>query len=126
MYSLSCSDGYQYPGSEPTYITDIIPLATGLAAAASDQSIRLFDPLRLNQGPIKRLQTDHGNLTSAKAFNPVESIICTTGENGSVSLWDLRLDSSKAQVLRIQGLSHPPRIPPTHRRSQTDIFQRKQ
>ncbi|KAM7194511.1 WD40-repeat-containing domain protein [Rhypophila sp. PSN 637] len=105
MYNLSCSDGYKYPGSEPVYITDIIPLVTGLAAAASDQSIRLFDPLRLSQGPIKTLQTNHGNLTSTKAFNPAESIISTTGENGTVSLWDLRLDSAKSQVLRIQGTS---------------------
>ncbi|KAK3330095.1 WD40-repeat-containing domain protein [Apodospora peruviana] len=103
MYNLSCAYGYRYPGSEPIYIVDIIPLATGLAAAASDQSIRLFDPQRLNQGPLKRLQTDHGNLTSTKSFNSVDSIICTTGENGTISLWDLRLDSANAQVLRIQG-----------------------
>ena len=113
MYNLSCSDGYRYPGSEPTYITDIVPVATGLAAAASDQSIRIFDPLRLNQGPIKRLQTDHGNLTTTKAFNPSESIICTAGENGTISLWDLRLESSNAQVLRIDSLSPLPPFPPS-------------
>ncbi|KAK3336457.1 WD40-repeat-containing domain protein [Cercophora scortea] len=105
MYLLSCADGYKYPGSasEPTYVLDIIPLEVGLAATASDQTLRLFDPARLSQGPVKTIRTNHGNLTSAKAYSPGESIVCTAGENGTVSVWDLRLDPANAQALRIEG-----------------------
>ena len=103
MYHLACADGYKYPGSEPTYILELIPTAAGLAATASDQSLRLFDPSNLSQGPIKTLQTNHGNITSAEAYNPSESIVATAGENGTISIWDLRLGGAAAQILRIKG-----------------------
>jgi WD40 repeat protein len=106
MYQLTCTDGYKYPGSEPTYVLDIIPLATGLAATSSNQRLCIFDPLRLSQGPLKTIQTNHGNLTTAKAYSTNDSIIATAGENGTISLWDLRLDPSKAQALQIGG-NHP-------------------
>jgi len=103
MYQLVCADGYEYPGAEPTYITDIIPLASGLAAISSDQQLCLFDPLRLSQGPLKCIRTNHGNLTCASPYSPDDSVVATTGENGTVALWDLRLNPTKAQALQIQG-----------------------
>jgi len=103
MYLLSCADGYKYPGTEPAYILDIHPLAAGLAATASDQSLSLFDPSRLSQGPLKKISTSHGNITSSKVYNPADSILCTTGENGTISVWDFRLDPANAQALRIIG-----------------------
>lgn len=102
MYELVCSDGYKHPTPE-TYILDILPVASGLAATASDQSLILFDPLRLSQGPIKKVKTDHGNLTTAKVYSAADSIICTTGENGTVSVWDLRLDPANARAMQIGG-----------------------
>jgi WD repeat-containing protein 89 len=104
MYTLSCADGYKYPGTDGTYVLEIIPVAVGLAAIASDQSLCLFDPSRLSQGPLKRIQTDHGNLTNARTYSTTESIVCTTGENGTISLWDLRLAPANAQALRIGGM----------------------
>lgn len=104
MYLLKCTDGYQYTGSDAVYVLDLIPLATGLAAIASDQSLCLFDPTRLNQGPTKRIRTDHGNLSVAKAYNAAESIVATAGENGVVSLWDLRLAPAQASVLKLGGM----------------------
>ncbi|KAK0630162.1 WD40-repeat-containing domain protein [Bombardia bombarda] len=103
MYMLSCAAGYKYPGAEAPYVLDIIPLAAGLAVTSSDQSLCLFDPTRLGLGPAKIIRTNHGHLTSAKAYNASESIISTAGENGSISVWDFRLDPSKAEALRIQG-----------------------
>jgi WD40 repeat protein len=103
MYNLKCTDGYQYTGSEAIYVLDLIPLGIGLAAIASDQSLCLFDPTRLSHGPTKRIQTSHGNLAVAKAYNAAESIVATTGENGSVSLWDLRLAPAQASVLQLAG-----------------------
>ncbi|KAK5663747.1 hypothetical protein OQA88_4178 [Cercophora sp. LCS_1] len=103
MYQLACADGYKYPGSEPTYVTEIIPLATGLAATTSDQRLSLFNPLRLSQGPLNGIQTNHGNLTCARAYSLNDSAVATTGENGTISVWDLRLDPSNARALQIQG-----------------------
>lgn len=101
MYNLTGVDGYKYPGAE-TYVLEILPVASGLAATASDQTLSLFDPLRLSQGPLKKVRTDHGNLTSAKVYDPAASVICTTGENGTVSVWDLR-ESPVKNALNIKG-----------------------
>ncbi|KAL0468977.1 WD40-repeat-containing domain protein [Neurospora intermedia] len=101
MYALSCTDGFKYPGSEPTYITDIIPVSAGLAAVGSDQSLSIFNPLRLNQGPLKKVQTNHGNISCAEVFSVGNSIVATAGENGTVSLWDLRSDAANTPVLQI-------------------------
>ncbi|KAK4193297.1 WD repeat-containing protein 89 [Podospora australis] len=101
MYALKCADGYKYPGAE-TYVLEILPVASGLAATSSDQSLSLFDPVRLSQGPLKKVRTDHGNLTAAKVYDPAGSIVCTTGENGTVSVWDLR-ESPVKNALSIKG-----------------------
>lgn len=82
---------------------DLIPLASGLAAIASDQTLSLFDPTHLNHGPSNRIRTAHGNLAVAKAYSAADSILATTGENGVVSLWDLRLDPSKACAMQLAG-----------------------
>lgn len=102
MYQLINTEGYKYPGQE-TYVLDILPIAAGLVATASDQTINLFDPLRLSQGPIKKIRTDHGNLVAAEVYSAVESVVCTTGQNGTISVWDLRLDPSRAQAMQLGG-----------------------
>ncbi|KAK4170324.1 WD40-repeat-containing domain protein [Cladorrhinum sp. PSN259] len=110
MYNLACADGYQYrfaPDEDPIYILDILPVATGLAAAASDQTLSLFDPSRLNHGPLKTIRLNHGYGTVAKVYDPSESIVCTTGENGTISVWDLRHDPLKAPAMTIQGPGIP-------------------
>ncbi|KAK3309947.1 WD40-repeat-containing domain protein [Chaetomium strumarium] len=102
MYQLVNTDVFNYPRHD-IFVLDILPVSTGFAATASDQTLSLFDPLRLSQGPVKRLRTDHGNLTAAKVYDAANSIICSTGENGTVSVWDLRLDPGRAQALQIGG-----------------------
>lgn len=104
MYQLANSGTYKYPGQE-TYVLDILPFATGFAATASDQTLRLFDPQQLSQGPVKTIRTDHGNLTAAKVYSAADSVVCTTGENGTISLWDFRLDPASARALQIGGAS---------------------
>ncbi|KAK4241574.1 WD40-repeat-containing domain protein [Achaetomium macrosporum] len=102
MYQLVNAAEYKYPGRE-IFVLDILPVATGFAATASDQTLSLFDPLRLSQGPVKKLRTEHENLTAAKVYDAGNSIICSTGENGTVSVWDLRLDPGSARALQIRG-----------------------
>ncbi|ROW10791.1 hypothetical protein VPNG_05379 [Cytospora leucostoma] len=107
MYNLSKADAFQNPGSDPAYVLEIIPVAGGLAAISSDQKLTLFNPLRLSQGPQKTIRTAHGNITCARAFDVSNSIVCTAGENGTVSLWDPRLDGSKAQIATPTGSDAP-------------------
>ncbi|KAK0753866.1 WD40-repeat-containing domain protein [Schizothecium vesticola] len=109
MYNLSCVDWYEYPEAEQqTYVFDLLPTVAGLATTSSDQRLCLFDPLRLNDGPLKSIQTNHENLICAKVYNPAESIVATTGQNGTISVWDLRLDPSNAEALHIgDGASLP-------------------
>jgi hypothetical protein len=102
MYQLTNTAVFKYPEHD-IFVLDILPVATGFAATASDQTLSLFEPLRLSQGPVKRLQAEHGSLTAAKVYDAANSIICSTGENGTVSVWDLRLDPGRAQALQIGG-----------------------
>lgn len=106
MYNLSKADSFRISGRDrdPAYVLEILPVAGALAAISSDQNLTLFDPMRLSQGPIKTIRTAHGNITCARVFDAASSIVCTAGENGTVSLWDLRLDSSKAQIAAPTGL----------------------
>lgn len=107
MYNLSKADAFQNPGSDPAYVLEIIPVDAGLAAISSDQKLTLFNPLRLDQGPIKTIWTSHGNVTCAGVFDASNSLLCTAGEDGTIALWDLRLDGSRAQVARPTGKDAP-------------------
>jgi WD repeat-containing protein 89 len=101
MYRLSCAEQFKY--GEEVYVLDLVPVQAGLVASSSDQILSVFDPQRLGGGPISRIRTDHGNLRACEAYESGQSVIATTGENGSVSVWDLRLDPSKAQAVRIDS-----------------------
>ncbi|PSR88479.1 WD40-repeat-containing domain protein [Coniella lustricola] len=107
MYNLSQVDAYQNPGQDPAYMLEIVPVAQGLAAISSDQKLSLFDPLNLSKGPVRTIRTTHGNINCARAYDASNSIVCTAGENGTVSLWDLRLDGSKAQIATPGGSDAP-------------------
>ncbi|GJC85022.1 putative WD repeat-containing protein C63.06 [Colletotrichum liriopes] len=102
MYNLSCVDGHHFSSQQDVYVLDIQRLDAGLAAISSDQKLSLFNPARLGQGPIKSYPTSHGNLTCLKTFDWQNSIVCTAGENGEVSVWDMR-ESSKPQVAHFTG-----------------------
>lgn len=107
MYPLTCVDGYKIPTREVVYVIDIAPLARGPATISSDQKLSLFDPTRLSSGPLLNLVTEHGNLTCARAYDAGNSIVCTAGDDGSVSMWDLRNDPFQAQVVRLTDNRYP-------------------
>lgn len=110
MYQLSPIAGHRFSGPEEVYVLDIHRLGAGLAAITSDQKLALFNPARLEDGPTSLLPTNHGNLRCLRSFDWPNSIVTTAGEDGSVSIWDLRQDPLKAQVLRFEG--RIPRSPP--------------
>ncbi|KAI2783771.1 WD40 repeat-like protein [Daldinia loculata] len=101
MYPLNCVDGYRIPVREEVYVLDIIPLTAGPATISSDQKLSLFNPTNLKVGPQLNLLTRHGNITCAKAYDAGSAIVCTAGEDGSVSMWDLRQDARQAEVARL-------------------------
>ncbi|KAH8158283.1 hypothetical protein CIB48_g9962 [Xylaria polymorpha] len=100
MYPLTCIDGYRIPTREEVYVLDIIPFTSGPGTISSDQKLSLFNPLSLKTGPTVNLVTNHGNITCARVFDPANSVVSTAGENGTVSLWDLRQDARQAEVAR--------------------------
>ncbi|KAL2876713.1 hypothetical protein SGCOL_008079 [Colletotrichum sp. CLE4] len=100
MYNLSCVDDHRFGD---VYVLDIQRLSAGLSAISSDQKLSLFDPARVGQGPVKSYQTNHGNLTCLKTFDWQNSVVCTAGENGEVSVWDMR-EGSKPQVAHFAAL----------------------
>ncbi|TGJ85730.1 hypothetical protein E0Z10_g3052 [Xylaria hypoxylon] len=100
MYSLDRIDEYRIPTREEVYVLDIIPFTSGPATISSDQKLSLFDPLSLKTGPTVNLVTNHGNITCAKAFDADNSVMCTAGENGTISMWDLRQDVRQAEVAK--------------------------
>ncbi|TRX88775.1 hypothetical protein FHL15_010345 [Xylaria flabelliformis] len=107
MYQLNCIDGYRIPTRQEVYVLDIIPFTSGPATISSDQKLSLFNPLSLKTGPTVDLLTNHGNITCARAFDPANSVVSTAGENGTVSLWDLRQDPRQTEVARFTtGKSH--------------------
>ncbi|KAI2471311.1 WD40 repeat-like protein [Annulohypoxylon bovei var. microspora] len=101
MYPLTCIDGYKIPVREEVYVLDIIPFTSGPGTISSDQQLSIFNPTRLSAGPLVHLLTQHGNITCAKAFDVGNNIVCTAGEDGSVSMWDLRKDARQAEVAKL-------------------------
>jgi WD40 repeat protein len=102
MYTLTNIDQYHFPSSpdSETYVLEAHRTASGLATVSSDQALSLFDPARIGSGPQASLRTDHGNVTTMRAFDPMTGVVCTAGEDGSVGVWDLR---AGARVARFQG-----------------------
>jgi WD repeat-containing protein 89 len=103
MYQLAPIAGYSFRRSGEVYVLDLHRLASGLASISSDQELSLFDPARVEDGPVATALTNHGNLRSLKPFDWTNSTVCTAGENGTVALWDLRQGPSTARIAQFQG-----------------------
>ncbi|KAI1170807.1 WD40-repeat-containing domain protein [Nemania sp. FL0916] len=108
MYPLTCIDEYKIPTREEVYILDIIPFTTGPATISSNQKLSVFNPSNLRCGPTIDILTNHGNITCARAYDAANSAVCTAGENGTISLWDLRQDVRQAQVARFTTENETP------------------
>ncbi|CAK7273966.1 hypothetical protein SEPCBS119000_005928 [Sporothrix epigloea] len=98
MYNLACVEQYKFPGTTLPYVLDLIPLAAGLASISTDGNISVLDPARIGAGPKRVQATSHGSLTTARAYDAAASVLATTGENGTVALWDLRDSATGPQA----------------------------
>lgn len=105
MYQLAPIAGHSFGRSGDVYVLDLHRLTSGLASISSDQKLSFFNPARIDLGPVVSLTTNHGNLRCLKPYDWTNSIVSTAGENGTVSVWDLRVNPSMAQVAHFQGMS---------------------
>ncbi len=106
MYLLTEADGYQYPRAGDTpYILDMLLLQAGVAVISTDQTLRVFDALRLGAGPKQTLDTPHRNITAVGLLDFSSCVVATAGENGTAALWDLRDSDARAQVAIQEGSS---------------------
>lgn len=107
MYTLDTVDFFQISDPTNTYVYDIVPVAAGLAAISSDDSLRLLDPLALNGAPLNSIRRVNTDVTCLKAINTTAEgyalIVCTAGRDGRVCLQDPRT-SAKIGEVRTGGL----------------------
>ena len=115
MYNLTAVDAYRPPVREEIYVLDIVALAAGPVTVSSDQRLSAFDAgAGLARGPARSWTTAHGNVGCARGFaaggggaaqtgGELDNVVCTAGEDGSVALWDLRVEGPRAQVAKLTG-----------------------
>ncbi|SPO02184.1 related to WD40 repeat protein [Cephalotrichum gorgonifer] len=94
MYSLREAASFHAPG---TYVLDIANTSLGLLSLTSDHRLSL---LRHDLGGVvKSFETGHGIMGVVS-----DGVVCTAGEAGGVSVWDLRAGS---RVASFQGVDAP-------------------
>ena len=102
MYSLSTTSSFHVSDPQSTYIYDIVPVFGGVAAISSDDSLRFFDPMNLDAGPISSIRRVNAHVTCIKLLGEVESgddaIVCIAGRDGRVAILDLRTATKVAEV----------------------------
>jgi hypothetical protein len=99
MYTLNEISAFTSPEPD-TYIYNIVPISSGLAAISSDNSLRLLDPLNLNGRPINSVRLINQNVTCLKAFGRSGELemVCTAGRDGRVVLLDPRTGAKVGEV----------------------------
>lgn len=102
MYNLNTTSSFHVTSPAGTYVYDIVPVAAGLAAISSDDSLRLLDPLALNAGPVNEIKKVNADVTCLKAVNTGGEgdavVVCTAGRDGKVALWDPRSGAKVGEV----------------------------
>lgn len=102
MYTLDAVDSFHISEPADTYIYDIVPVAAGLAAISSDDSLRLLDPLALNGPPINSIRRINTDVTCLKAIESSTGegggVVCTAGRDGTVCLVDPRTGAKVAET----------------------------
>ncbi|KAL2211206.1 WD40 repeat-like protein [Sarocladium strictum] len=112
MYALNNIDSYRYPPSQShpdIYVLAIDRIASdAVVSISSDQRLSLFRPSAgLSSGPTSSWATNHGNLNSLGVFDWQSGIVCTSGEDGSVGVWDLRMAGESAKVAHFTASESP-------------------
>jgi len=99
MYTLRLASSFSFPPD--TYVLDVAHLpGAGVTCITSSQHLALLRP-DLSGEARPALTTAHGNVTALRVVDSGAATVCTAGEDGSVSVWDLR--RGDAHVARFQG-----------------------
>ncbi len=104
MYTLANLESHRFGRRDeaPVYVTEIAPTAAGLAAISTDNTLSLLDPTRLVYGTIASWPVAHG--AAVTALRVLDGgLACTAGEDGTVAVWDLRMQGASAKVAHFQG-----------------------
>ena len=109
MYTFNAVDSFHILEPQDTYIYDILPVAAGLAAISSDDSLRLLDLQSLNGPPKNSVQKINTDITCLKAFSTTPGdaeLVCTAGRDGRVCIVDPRSGEKVGEVRT--GKMHSP------------------
>lgn len=102
MYSLNDIGAFKITDPADTYVYEIVPCASGIAAISSDDSLRLLNPLALNGYPLNSVRKVNKEITCLKAVNTAvegdASVVVTAGRDGRVCLIDLRTGTKVGEV----------------------------
>ena len=76
-----------------------MPVAGGVATISSDDTLRLYDPLALNGGPLREIGSVNTGVTCLKAATEGDAtVVFTAGQDGRVRLIDLRSGDKVGEV----------------------------
>ena len=78
---------------ENSYIYQVLPIGSYLAAISSDDSLRLIDPVSLQANPQADFRNVHDGVTSMRAPGRSSDVLVTSGMDANVKGWDLRTRS---------------------------------
>jgi hypothetical protein len=110
MYALNPVDSFHISEPKGTYVYDIAPVAAGLAAISSDDSLRLLDLLALSEAPINSIRRVNTDVTCLKAINNTAEgdalLVGTAGRDGRVCLLDPRTGAKIGEVQSGESSRH--------------------
>jgi hypothetical protein len=98
MYALNACASFKINQPSETYIFDIISTADGIVAISSDDTLRLLDPALLHGQPLYTIPHIQDQVTCLKALDGHNSVVCTAGRDGRLSILDLRNRSKVADL----------------------------
>lgn len=102
MYTLYAVDSFRISQPADTYVYDIVPVAAGIAAISSDDSLRLLDPASLSGTPLNSIRKVNTDVTCLKTISTSADgdalVVATGGRDGKVCLFDPRSGSKAGEV----------------------------
>ena len=81
------------PLPKGSYVYQILPIRSHLAAISSDDSLRLIDPTTLRAIPNGGFSNVHAGITCVRAPKRSSNILITAGRDAQVKSWDLRISA---------------------------------
>ena len=99
MYTLEESATFAIEQPRGVYVYDVSPVGSGIISISSDDTLRLFDPLSLSLGPVYTAPKVNSEVTCLDVLDQNDSIVCTAGRDGKVTIMDLR---QRLQIAKIE------------------------